>query len=202
MSATTFIDSFWNLRNNLYKRRYEMDTVYKILLALSFACLTGLFAQFRFYLPFSPVPVTGQTFAVLLAGVTLGRWGGVSQAMYVGLGVIGVPWFTGMNGGLEYLMGPTGGYLIGFVLSATFLGYMSERYSLSRRPMGMLGLLMAGNFLLIYVPGLLYLHFYLGMSLNLWQLLLIGVVPFIAGDLVKITLATGASRLILPSRAG
>ncbi|MCL0053110.1 biotin transporter BioY [Dehalococcoidales bacterium] len=97
-----------------FKWRYELSIPKKLVLALGFACLTGLVAQVKFPVPWSPVPITGQTFAVLLAGVLLGRWwGGVSMAIYAGLGFIGLPWFA--VGGLA---SPTGGYIIGFSLGS------------------------------------------------------------------------------------
>ena len=86
---------------DVFRWRYELSIPKKLALALGMAALTGLLAQARVQLPWSPVPVTGQTFAVLLAGVLLGRWwGGISLAIYTGLGMAGVPWFAGLNGGL------------------------------------------------------------------------------------------------------
>jgi len=87
------------------------------------ACVTGLLAQIKISLPWTPVPITGQTFAVLLTGVLLGRWwGGISQVIYVVMGVVGIPWFAGLSGGYSALIGPSGGYIIGFILAALFLG--------------------------------------------------------------------------------
>jgi len=103
---------------NVFQWRYELSVSKKLALALGVACLIGLAAQVRILLPWSPVPITGQTFAVLVAGVILGRWwGGISLALYAGLGAAGLPWFTGWSGGLGYLAGPTGGYIIGLVCS-------------------------------------------------------------------------------------
>jgi biotin transport system substrate-specific component len=178
----------------------------KLGLALGIACLAGLLAQVRFVLPWSPVPVTGQTFAVLLAGVLLGRWwGGISMALYVGLGIAGVPWFQGLNGGLSYLAGPTGGYIVGFILAALFLGYFTDKYIRSRSFLSMLGLMLFANFVLIYVPGLLQL----GLWLNLVQgepasfsaLLGMGLVPFLAGDITKAVVAAAIARGVTPKRA-
>ena len=102
---------------DIFRWRYELSIPKKLTLALGVAILTGLLAQLRFYLPWSPVPLTGQTFSVLLAGVMLGTWwGGISMAIYAGIGAAGVPWFQGLNGGLAYLVGPTGGYIVGFIL--------------------------------------------------------------------------------------
>ncbi|MGA1793585.1 MAG: biotin transporter BioY [Thermoplasmatota archaeon] len=180
-----------------------MDIVYKIMLALGFAALTGLMAQIRIVLPFSPVPITGQTLAVLLAGVVLGRWGGVSMTMYVGFGIAGVPWFTNWQGGLGSLTGATGGYLLGFIFAASFVGFMTERYVRSRKTLPLLGILLFSNFVLIYLPGLLVLYTWWGEvigPITLMKLLSIGAVPFIVGDLFKIAVTVGLARSILPSR--
>ncbi len=145
---------------DVFRWRYELSIPKKLVLALGVACLAGLLAQVRFVLPWSPVPITGQTFAVLLAGVLLGRWwGGVSMAVYGGLGVAGVPWFSGWASGL----GATGGYIIGFIFAALFLGYFTDKYIRSRSFLIMLGLMLFANFVLIYVPGLVWLGLWLNM---------------------------------------
>ena len=189
-----------------FKWRYELSIPKKLVLALGIACLTGLMAQVRFYLPWSPVPITGQTFAVLLAGVLLGRWwGGTSLAIYAGLGAAGLPWFAGLNSGLGYLAGPTGGYIIGFILAAVFLGHFTDRYIRSRSFFSMLGLMLFANFVLIHIPGLLQLHFWLSMvkgeAVILSQLLMIGTIPFIAGDVTKAVVAAAITRGITPKHA-
>ena len=182
----------------------------KLAVALGFAGLTGLIAQLRFGWP---VPITGQTFAVLLAGVLLGRWwGGVCMAMYVGLGAAGVPWFApaaGMSaftaGGISHLTGPTGGYLIGFVLASLFLGYFTDRYVRSRSFLSMLGLMLFANFILIYVPGLLQLHLWLdlveGSPVSFAALLGMGATPFIIGDVIKAVTAALIARGATPKKA-
>ena len=189
-----------------FKWRYELSIPKKLVLVLGMACLTGLMAQVRFYLPWSPVPITGQTFAVLLAGVLLGRWwGGTSLAIYAGLGAAGLPWFAGLNSGLGYLAGPTGGYIIGFILAALFLGYFTDRYIRSRSFFSMLGLMLFANFVLIYVPGLLQLGLWLnlvqGESATFTTLLGMGAIPFIAGDVTKAVVAATIARGITPKHA-
>ena len=110
-------------RDNAWQWRRELGWVKKLSLSLGIACFVGLLAQARIQLPWTPIPITGQTFGVLLAAVLLGQWwSGISMAMYVGLGIAGVPWFNGGTGGLSAIAGPTGGYLLGFVLAALFLG--------------------------------------------------------------------------------
>jgi len=189
-----------------FKWRYELSIPKKLVLVLGMACLTGLMAQVRFYLPWSPVPITGQTFAVLLAGVLLGRWwGGTSLAIYAGLGAAGVPWFAGLNSGLGYLAGPTGGYIVGFILAALFLGYFTDRYIRSRSFVIMLGLMLFANFVLIHILGLVQLHFWLslvkGEAVTLSQLLMMGTIPFIAGDVTKAVVAAAIARGITPKHA-
>jgi biotin transport system substrate-specific component len=191
---------------DIYRWRYELSIPKKLALALGIACLAGLAAQVRVVLPWSPVPVTGQTFAVLLAGVLLGRWwGGASMGMYAGLGVAGVPWFAGWGAGLGYLAGPTGGYIIGFIFAGLFLGYFTDKYIRSRSFLSMLGLMLFANFVLIYVPGLLQLGLWAnlvkGEPIAFTGLLMIGAIPFIAGDVTKAVLAAAIARGITPKLA-
>jgi len=201
MEITMYMDKYKHARYNFFKWRYELDLLHKVSLAFGFACLTGLLAQFRFYLPGSPVPVTGQTFAVILAGILLGRWGGISQGMYAGIGAMGVPWFAGLNGGIGYMAGPTGGYIIGFILAAFFLGYFVDKYIRSRSFFNMLALMLFANFVLIYVPGLIQLYLWMGTSIGIWELLMIGMMPFIVGDLIKVVTAAAVTKVITPKRA-
>lgn len=194
------------MRLLLFKRRYELTLVQKLVLALGFACLTGLLAQLRFYLPGTPVPLTGQTFAVLFSAILLGKWwGGISQTLYLGIGVAGMPWFAGFNSGLAYLAGPTGGYLIGFIVAAFFLGYVVDSYIKSRYFLSMLGLMMLANFLIIYGCGLLQLYGWTvlmgGSQVSITNLLMMGLVPFVVGDLVKLMIAALIAKGITPKAA-
>jgi biotin transport system substrate-specific component len=191
---------------NAYRWRSELSLAGKILLALGMACVIGLSAQARIPLPWTPVPITLQTFAVLLAGVLLGQWwGGISVAAYAGLGVAGLPWFTGWSGGLSHLAGPTGGYIVGFFLAALFVGHFIDKYIRARSFLPMLGILLFANFVLIYVPGLLQLHLWLnlvgGGSASFYNVLALGFFPFIAGDLIKIFVLTGIASAITPRQA-
>ena len=183
----------------------NLEFYHKVILAISFACITGLLAQVRFYLPWSPVPLTGQTFAVLLSAIVLGKWwGGICQSIYLGVGIAGVPWFAGMNSGLAYLAGPTGGYLIGFILAAFFLGYCVDRYIKSRKYWTMFGLMMFANFGIVFGLGLLQLYgwfSFTGTSIDLWGLLMMGMIPFIIGDTIKIAIAAGIASSITPKQA-
>ena len=193
-----FVDRFDRVKTDVFHRRVALSVPAKIVLALSFAALTGLLAQVKIYLPFTPVPITLQTFAVLLAGVILGRWwGGVSMAAYGGLGVLGVPWLA--NGAAGF--GATFGYLIGFVLAAMFVGYITDTFKQFRGFTVMFGMMTASGLLLIYVPGAIWLALWLGVagkSVTFASVFAMGVAPFIAGDIVKTMAAAAIARVVTP----
>ncbi len=202
MSVSTW--ERWQMtREDAYRWRDGLSLIKKIALVIAIAAITGLAAQVRMPLPGTPVPVTGQTLAVLLAGILLGRWyGGLSLAIYAGLGTAGLAWFSGWSGGISHLAGPTGGYIIGFILAALFLGHVSAKYAKSRSLPAMLGLMLFANFVLIYVPGLLQLHLWLnlvmGQTTGFYQVLSLGLFPFIIGDVIKVITAAGIAWLIMP----
>jgi biotin transport system substrate-specific component len=205
MEINMYVNKYKHARYTFFKWRYQLELYNKVILAISFACLTALLAQLRFYMPGSPVPLTGQTFAVVLSAVILGKWwGGISQSIYLGVGMAGIPWFAGMNGGFAYLAGPTGGYLIGFVLAAFFLGYCVDTYVRSRKYWTMFALMFFANFGIVFGFGLLQLYAWFslsGASVDLWGLLLMGLIPFIIGDTVKIAVAAGIASGITPKQA-
>jgi biotin transport system substrate-specific component len=205
MEITMYINRYKHARYNFFKWRYHLEFYHKVILAISFACITGILAQARFYFPGSPVPLTGQTFAVLLSAVVLGKWwGGISQSIYLGVGLAGVPWFAGLNGGLAYFIGPTGGYLIGFILAAFFLGYCIDSYVKSRKYWTIFALMLFANFGIVFGLGLLQLYGWFsitGASINLGGLLWMGLIPFIIGDTIKIAIAAGIAGSITPKQA-
>ncbi len=192
-------------RYDFYRWRYALSIPRKLVLAFGFACIVGVLAQAKVFLPWTPVPITGQTFGVLLAGVLLGgRFGGISLALYAGFGAAGLPWFAGWSGGAAIFAGPSGGYIIGFVLAALFIGHFAERYVRSRSFFPMLGLMLFANFVLIYLPGLLQLHLWLssaGKAVAFPQLMVMGLIPFIAGDVTKVIAAAAVARGITPKQA-
>ncbi|MEE9583139.1 MAG: biotin transporter BioY, partial [Dehalococcoidales bacterium] len=198
---------------DIFRWRYELSIPKKLVMALGMAGVVGLLAQVRFPIPWSPVPITGQTFAVLLAAVLLGRqWGGVSLAAYVAIGAAGVPWFApqaGMPifsaGGIGHLTGATGGYLIGFILAALFLGYFTDKYIRARSFLSMLGLMLFANFILIYVPGLIWLGLWFnivsGTPTAVTAIVAMGATPFIVGDVIKAAAAAAIARGVTPKQA-
>ena len=197
------IDNYFEKRYTLFKWRSETSNANKLVMAFFMACLTGLMAQVVIPLPWTPVPVTAQTFAVLFAGIVLGRyWGGLSMLIYIVIGLIGVPWFAGMTSGIGILFGASGGFLIGFVLAALVVGNLSDRYVRVRNFMPMLTLLVFANFILIYVPGVLGLAAFMyvanGTVPGIWTLLAMGVLPFVIGDLIKIGGAAALAKAVTP----
>jgi len=184
---------------NFFKWRFESSFLNKFALALGFACLTGLLAQVRFYLPYTPVPVTGQVFAVLLCGVILGKWyGGLSQGLYAGIGAAGLPWFNGMKGGMDVLSGVTGGYIVGFIAAALVIGWFTDRYVRSRSFIGLFSIMLLG-IALIYLFGVMQLSLVLGV--NAQRAIELGALPFIGVDVYKALIAAAIAAAVTPRTA-
>ncbi|NOZ77065.1 MAG: biotin transporter BioY [Euryarchaeota archaeon] len=198
-----FIDSYRNATYNYFRWRTEAEFVQKVSLALAFAGLTGLAAQARLYLPFTPVPVTGQVFAVLFSAIALGRfWGGFSQVLYVAIGAMWVPWFAPKEGapifskgGFEVITGATGGYIIGFVLAAFLIGWLVDSYIAARRVRYLVPIFLAGV-AIIYACGALWLAHVLGVGME--RAIALGVLPFVAVDIMKAVLAAVLASAVLP----
>ena len=147
-------------------------------------------AQITIYLPFSPVPITGQTFAVLLIGILLGAKRGASTlALYLAEGAVGLPVFAGASAGIAVIVGPTGGYLVGFVAAAWLLGTLAER-GWGKNLLSTLGAFALGS-AVIYLFGVLWLASFLGIDVAITA----GLTPFLIGDAVKAALAAA----LLPS---
>ncbi len=160
------------------------------LLILTGSLLVALLAQVKIPLPFTPVPITGQTFAVLLVGGALGsRRGVASLLVYLAAGAVGLPVFAGGAAGALVLVGPTGGYLIGFIAAAYLVGRLAER-GLDRRFFTALAVFLAGE-VVIYLFGLPWLSVYVGVR----QALADGLFPFLIGDAIKLL----AAALALPT---
>lgn len=142
-------------------------------------------------IPLQPVPITGQTFAVLLVGMALGsRRGALALTLYLAQGVAGLPVFAEAKFGLATVQGPTGGYILGFIAAAWLVGVLAER-GFDRNLLTTLAAMVAGN-VVIYVCGLVWLQPVIGS----WEATLkAGLYPFLFGDAIKAVLAA----LLLPS---
>ena len=157
----------------------------------AFVVMMALGAHVRIPLPFTPVPITLQTFFLSLAGATLGPvFGVVSQVVYLFLGAVGVPVFAGGSGVMYLIQSATTGYLIGFIAAAALVGWLIR----SRKDPGIAWILfsMAAGNLVVYTCGALWLLLYLRLSLV--STFAVGVLPFLAGDVAKLCAAAGLFR--------
>jgi biotin transport system substrate-specific component len=169
-------------------RRYSL--AYDSTCVVAASLLVALSAQVAIPLPFSPVPITGQTLAALLIGALLGRrLGAYALLLYLAEGAIGLPVFAGGGIGLARLAGPTGGFLAGLVVAAYLVGLLAE-HGWDRRPATTVLAMLLGN-VVIYAFGLTWLARFLGAG----HVLAAGLLPFIPGDLLKLALAAA----LLPS---
>jgi biotin transport system substrate-specific component len=167
------------------------------MLALAGSLFVALCAQIT--VPLWPVPVTGQTFAVLSVGLVCGwRVGGAALLLYLIEGALGLPFFAGGAGGWASVVGPSGGYIWGFVLAAALVGYLAER-GWDRNVWRTAAALFLGN-VVLYVPGLIWLAlFYAGPgqdyiaatgATTAWGASInAGLLPFLLGDALKLALA-------------
>ena len=156
---------------------------------LFFSILTALCAQLKFYLPFTPVPITLQSFAVVMAGATLGSTkGALSQVFLLVLGGLGFQVFSGDVTGWKALLTPTGGYILGFILTAYVTGAMRESGKLKGFWRSAFWMFIASFF--IFIPGVIWLK--MATAITWEQSLMLGFVPFLAGDVVKTLMAAGS----------
>ena len=194
MKTVALMDKYIETRYMFFKWRYSLTLVNKIALALGMAGLTGILAQIYIFLPFTPVPVTGQVLGVLLSGIVCGGlFGAVSQVLYVTLGMFGMPWFhAGTSGSWT---SPTIGYFIGFIIASFLIGKLTDRYIRSRTFGSQLKIMMMG-------VGIIYLFGAIGLAVVLktgfWATITKAIIPFIIFDLVKAAVAGGIGFLILP----
>lgn len=162
----------------IWSGREAQQYVRKMVLSSLMASLTA--ASSLVAIPIGPVPITLQSLFVLATGGILGaRWGALSMSLYLLLGLAGLPVFAGGTAGIGRLLGPSGGYLFGFVLSAALVGFMVERLQ------GKIYLLLATlvGLALIYLLGVLWLSLVGRISME--KALILGVIPFLPGDLIK-----------------
>lgn len=170
------------LVDRVFPRTLALDVV----LVVAGAALTALLAQVA--VPLYPVPITGQTLAVLLVGASLGAArGALSLALYAVLGIVGLPVFSDFAGGPDVILGPTGGYILGFIASAALVGWLSER-AWERQVLKALATFAAGT-LVVFAIGLPWLSISLG--LDLLQTLNAGLFPFLIGGAIKALIAAG-----------
>jgi biotin transport system substrate-specific component len=168
-----------------------------VVLVAAGAGLVALAAQWEIKLWFTPVPITGQTFAVLLVGASLG-WlrGGASLLLYFLVGLAGAPVYAGGEGGWEWVEGATGGYLVGFIFAAVLSGWLAQRRWDRRFSSAVAAMLSAS--VVIYAFGLPWLAHVANLGLE--DTLEAGLYPFVVGDLLKLYLAgallPGAWRLV------
>jgi biotin transport system substrate-specific component len=156
----------------------------KIFLVVVGSFLLAVSAQFK--IPLYPVPVTGQTLVVLLIGMTYGpRLGGITVVTYLLQGLLGLPVFAGGGFGIATMLGPTGGYLCGFLLASVAVGFLAER-GMGRQIVSTLIAMLVGN-VIIYLIGATWLSNFIGAE----KALAAGVLPFLYGDALKLIVATG-----------
>jgi biotin transport system substrate-specific component len=168
----------------------SMRIAREITLITGFALFTAALAQVRIPLGFTPVPVTGQTLAVLLAGASLGAWRGAgSQLLYWLLGMVGLPFYSNGTGGWSVATGPTMGYLVGFIVAAAVVGRLAE-YRHDRRVLTSIAAMTMGS-MIIYAFGAAWLAINLGIPLATGEqnAIALGVTPFLVGDFIKMCLA-------------
>lgn len=161
-------------------------------LVVGAALLTAMCAQISVPIPGTPVPMTLQTFAVLVSGAGLGwKLGGASQLLYIALGAVGLPVYADGTGGWDIVTGATAGYLVGFVVAAGVVGWLAERGQDRRVPSALLSMLIGSA--IIYAFGVTWLAHATGMSIL--DAIDAGMRPFVVGDAVKLV----AAGLALPA---
>ena len=159
-----------------------------VALVVAAAALTAACARISFHFPGSPVPVTGQTFAVLLSGAALGaNRGATAMVLYVAVGMVGLPVYAGGEHGTQAFFGVTGGYLVGFVLAGWVVGRLAEA-RMDRTPVRALPTFLVGS-AIIYAIGVPWLAVAGHMSLG--AAVAAGLTPFVLGDVVKALAAAG-----------
>lgn len=162
----------------------KQTAVKEMVLCALFVALTAVLSQIA--IPVQPVPVNLATLSVMLAGGVLGaKNGAVSQAVYVLMGMIGLPVFSSFSGGVGIVAGPTGGYIIGYIAAAWLIGLLASRCG---GKVWQLALIMAAGEALCYLLGTAW--FMLSTGTGLVESLLLCVVPFLLGDAAKIAVAS------------
>jgi biotin transport system substrate-specific component len=160
---------------------------FELLVCAIFAALTAVLSQFS--IPIGPVPINLATFSMYLSGGVLGAEGGlVSQVIYILLGAVGLPVFAGFTGGIGIIVGPTGGYIVGYAAGAWLVGLMTERFG---RRMFPLVMSMVAGLVVCYFLGTVW--FIILTKRTIWESLTLCVFPFLIGDALKIAAAAAVS---------
>jgi biotin transport system substrate-specific component len=170
----------------------NVEKLRMVVLASLMAALMAVGAYI--HIPIGPVPIVLTNLFVLLSGLLLGsRWGVASAGLYLLVGAIGMPVFYGGKGGFAHILGPTGGYLFGFVLSAWMTGFISERFRHSLVG-GIIGVIIGS--LVVYCVGVPWLKMITKMSWN--KAWMVGMLPFLLGDALKAVVAIVLARAVKP----
>ena len=171
----------------------KKNNTYKMVLCSLFATLTAILTQIA--IPIGPVPINLSTFVVFCAAALLGsKLGSLSLIIWVTLGIVGVPVFSMFRSGIGTLLGPTGGYIIGYIPATFITGLLIEKFNNNKAliyPITMLA-----GMLTYFVLGTAWFMF--STSTELWDALMICVFPFIPGDLIKILAATMVAKRVRP----
>ncbi|MEG1847303.1 MAG: biotin transporter BioY [Lachnospiraceae bacterium] len=166
--------------NTAIKKRINIHTLTLVGLMSAVICILGPLS-----IPIGPVPISFTNLAIFMTVILLGKkLGTISYMIYLLIGFIGLPVFSGFTGGAGKLFGPTGGYLIGFIFLAWITGFFVERFS-DKIGFYIIGMLLGS--LITYVFGTAWLSFLTHMDLR--AALMVGVIPFIPGDICKILIA-------------
>ena len=166
----------------LQPSKFISSALAKIILVVFGSLLLAFSAQIK--IPLYPVPITGQTLVVLLIGMTYGsKLGGTTILLYLLQGLVGLPVFAGSAAGIATLLGPTGGYLCGFLIAAIVMGYLAES-GMGRHFISTAISMAIGN-VIIYLIGVIWLTNFIGIE----KALAVGVLPFLYGDALKLIVA-------------
>lgn len=198
------LQSYLKYRYLFFKWRNQLAFAQMLAMTAGMACLTGVLAQVRFYLPWTPVPIVASQIGVILAAVILGkRWGAISMLIYAIGGFAGIPWFAGYKGGIAALTSPTAGYIVGFILAALFIGHIVDTRPQTCRVLPLMAITLFAQLFLVYLPGLIGLALWSklvqGEMLSLAALLWMGYIPFILGDVLKSTAGAFIIKGLVPA---
>lgn len=167
----------------------------KLTLSSMFASITVVLSFISIPLPFSPVPITGQTLALMLSGSLLDPITAfLSMAIYLALGAIGIPVFAGFHGGIGILLGPTGGYLLAMPIASFVTSTILKAEKISFLKLIISNII--GGIVIVYLLGVLQLS--IVAQLNLKKAVLLGALPYIPGDFIKVLLSSYLALKLMP----